>query len=108
MQRKRLTLKKKLIENIGKPKGLWKGLKSLGLKLERSISNINCLENDKSVNFDVKDIAKDFSAYFSNLAENFVSRLLSPSNKYGVLSVTQYYSHLELIKKFDLLPTEKD
>ena len=58
-------------------------VKSLGLKFERSISIINCLENDKSANFDVKDIAKDFSAYFSNLAKNLVRKLPNPSNKYG-------------------------
>ena len=58
-------------------------LKSLGLKFERSISIINCLENDKSANFDVKDIAKDFSVYFSNLAKNLVRKLPNPSNKYG-------------------------
>ena len=78
------------------------------MKFESSISNINCLENDKSVNFDVKDIAEDFSAYFLNLAKNLVSKLPNPSNKYGVLSVAQYYSHLGLTKKFELLPTEKD
>ena len=77
------------------------------VKFESSISNINCLENNKSVNFDVKDIAKDFSAYFSNLAENLVSKLANPSNKYGVLSVAQYYSHLGLTKKFNLLPTKR-
>ena len=72
------------------------------------IANINYLENNKSVNFDVKDIAKDFSAYFSHLAENLVSKLPNPSNKYGVLSAAQYYSHLGLTKKLELLPTEKD
>ena len=74
------------------------------------ISNVNCLENEKSlkmINFDVNDIAKDFSAYFSNLAENLVSKLPNCSNKDGVLSVAQSYSHLGLTKKFDLLPTEK-
>ena len=70
--------------------------------------NIIFLENDKSANFDVKDIAKDFSVYSYNLAENLVSKLSNPSNKYGVLSVAQHYSHSGLIKKFDLLPTEKD
>ena len=45
---------------------------------------------------------------FSNLAEDLVSKLPNPSNKYGVLSVAQYYSHLGLTKQFDLLPTEKD
>ena len=89
----------KLTENIEKPKELWKSLKSLGLKYERSISNINCLENDKSTSFDVKVIAKDFSVYFSNLAENLVVKLPNPSyNKYGVLSVAQYHRHLGLTK----------
>ena len=97
-----------LTENIGKPKELWKSLKSSGLKFECSISNINCLENDKSANFFVKEIAKDFSVYFSNLAENLMGKLPNPSNKYGVISVAQYYSYLGLTKKFDSLPTEKD
>ena len=105
--KKKAYFESKLTENIGNPKKLWKRLKSLGLKFERSISNINCLENDKSANFDVKDIAKGFSAYFSNLAENLVRQLPNPSNKYGALSVAQYYSHLGLTKKFDLLPPEK-
>ena len=105
--KKKAYFESKLTENIGKPKELWNCLKSLGLKFESSISNINCLENNKSVNFDVKDIAKDFSAYFSNLAENLVSKLANPSNKYGLLSVAQYYSHLGLTKKFELLPAEK-
>ena len=77
----------KITENIGKPKELWRSLKSLGLNFERSISNISCLKNEKSVNFDVKDIAKDLSAYFSNLAENVVSKLRNPSNKYCLFSV---------------------
>ena len=55
-----------MTENIWKPKELWKCLKSLGLKFESFISNINCLENDKSANFDVKEIANDSSAYFWN------------------------------------------
>ena len=54
---------------------------------KRSVSNINCLENDKFTNFVVKDIAKVFSAYVSNLTANFMSKLPNPSNKYGVLSV---------------------
>ena len=37
-----------------------------------------------------------------------MSKLPNPSNKYGLVSVAQYYSHLGLTKKFDLLPTEKD
>ena len=91
-RKKKNYFKSKLTDNIGKPKELQKSLKSLDLEFKRPISNINCLENDKSANFDVKDTAKDFSAYFSNLAQNLVSKLPNPSNKYGVLSVAQYYS----------------
>ena len=105
---KKAYFESKLTESIEKPKELWKSSKSLGLKFERSISNINCLENDKSTNFDVKDIAKNFSAYFSHLVENLMDKLSNPPNKYGVLSLAQYYSHLGLTKKFDILPTEKD
>ena len=108
LTKKKAYFEGKLTENIGKPQELWNCLKSLGLKFESSFSNINCLENDKSVNFDVKDIGKDFSAYFSNLAKNLVSKLPNPSNKYGVLPVAQYYIHFGLTKKFELLPTEKD
>ena len=71
------------------------------------MSNTNCLKNDECANFDVTDITKDFSSYFLNLAENLLSKFPNPSNKYGVLSVAQYISHLRLTKKFDLLPTKK-
>ena len=37
-----------------------------------------------------------------------MSKLPNPSNKYGVLSVAQYYSHLGLTKKFDLTTNKKD
>lgn len=86
----------------------WKSKKFLGLKYESFISNIYCLENDESANFDVQNIAEDFSVYFSNLAENLVSQIPNTSNKYGVISVAQYYCHLGLTKKFGLIPTEKD
>ena len=42
------------------------------------------------------------------MAENLRSKLSNPSNKISALSVAQYYSHLGLTKKFDLLPKEKD
>ena len=42
------------------------------------------------------------------MVENLVSKLPNLSNKYGVLSVAQCYSHLGLTKEFDLLSTQKD
>ena len=44
---------------------------------------------------------------FSTLAENIVSKLFNPSNKYGALSVAQYYSHLELTRKFGFTTSRK-
>ena len=85
--KKKAYFEKKLTENIGKPKELWKSLKVLSLKFERYISSINCLENDKPANFDVKDMVKNVSPYISNLAENLVSK--NPSNWYRVLSAAQ-------------------
>ena len=42
--KKNAYFESKLTENFGKSKELWKCLKSLGLKIERSISNVNCLK----------------------------------------------------------------
>ena len=67
-KKQKTYFERKLSENIGKPKELCTSLKSLSLKFKRSFSNINCLQNNKSANFDIKDIADNYSAYFSNLA----------------------------------------
>ena len=57
---------------------------------------------------EAKNEVQDFSIYFSSLAEDLVKKLSNTSNKYAVLSVAQYYSHLGLPKNFGLLPTEKN
>ena len=85
--KKKAYFERKLTEKIDKPKELWTDLKFLVLKFERSITNINCLENEKSTNFNAKDIADNFWIYFSNLAKSLASKLPNPSSKYGVLSV---------------------
>lgn len=94
--------------NPDQRKKLWKNPQFLGLKVENANFNIICLENNKSLNFDVKVVAKDFSIYFSNLAENRVSKLFNLSNKQGLLSVARYCGDLQINKKLDLLPTGKD
>ena len=64
--KKKAYFESKLTGKIEKPEEFWKSLKSL-VKFERCISKNNCLEIDKSPNFDLKDIAKDFSVYFFKL-----------------------------------------
>ena len=84
-----------------------RSLKLLDRKCERSLFNTNCLENHKSTNFDVKDIAYYFCAYFSNLVENPVRKLPNLSSQYRLVWVAQYI-HLRLTNKFDLLAVEKE
>ena len=72
--------KTRLTENISKPKELQKSLNSLGLNFEKSVSSKNCLENDTSPNFDIKDIAGDFSLYVSISTDNLLNKLSNPSN----------------------------
>ena len=57
---------------------------------------------------DAKDIIDNYSTYFSNLSEIFVSKLSNPSKKYGLVSVAQYYSHSGLTKKFIYNQQEKN
>ena len=45
--KKRAYIERKLTENVGMRKEQGKNQKSLGLKMNPSISNINYLENDK-------------------------------------------------------------
>ena len=67
--------RKKKKKNIGKPKQLWKALKSLGLPCKKgSISNI-CLKKDDKTSFDDKANANIFKEFFCNLASDLVAKL---------------------------------
>ena len=71
----------KLNDNIGKPKELWKSLKSLGLPSTESSSATICLEKDGILSFDPKTNAEIFKDFYSNLANNLVEKLLIPPPK---------------------------
>ena len=64
----------KLKENIGKPKDLWKCLKSLGLSSGKDSSSKICLNNNGNPCFDDKTNAETFKAFFSNLASDLVKK----------------------------------
>ena len=68
----------KLNDNIGKPKELWKSLKSLGLPSKKSSSATICLEKDGILSFDPKTNAEIFKDFYSNLANNLVKKLPTP------------------------------
>ena len=69
---------RKLNNNIGKPKELWKSLKSLGLPSKESSSAMICLEKDGILSFDPKTNAEIFKDFYSNLSNNLVKKLPLP------------------------------
>ena len=89
----------KLNENIGKPKELWKSLKSLGLPSKKSSCSTICLEKDRILSFDPKANAEIFKDFYSNLANDLVKKLPNPPNKYGKDAVKKYYENLNLVGK---------
>ena len=93
--------KTKLKENIGKPKELWKALKSLGLPSKKSSSFNICPEKDNKIHFDDKTNSNTFKEFYCNLASDLVNKLPPPSRKFGMNSVRNYYKHI-----LDLLPNK--
>ena len=68
-------MKKKLSESIGKPKDLWKALKSLGLPNKVSSCEVSALKINNTVEHDANSTLEDFKNYYSTLAENLVNIL---------------------------------
>ena len=96
----------KLNQNIGKPKELWKSLKSLGLPSKQQSSSTICLEKDGILSFDHKANAEIFKDFYSNLASDLVKKLPNPPNKFGTGTVREYYKNLNLEEKsFAFEPT---
>ena len=96
----------KLNQNIGKPKELWKSLKSLGLPSKQQSSSTICLEKDGILSFDHKANAEIFKDFYSNLASDLVKKLPNPPNKIGTGTVREYYKNLNLEEKsFAFEPT---
>ena len=67
----------KLNDNIGKPKELWKSLKSIGLPSKKSSSTTICLEKDGILSFDPKTNPEIFKDFYSNFTNNLVKQLNS-------------------------------
>ena len=85
---------KKLEENIGEPKELWKNLTKLGLpKTKTPPSNI-CLKENNGLSFCSLSIANNFKEPFSNLAQNVTEKSSTASNKFDINSVREFYKPL--------------
>ena len=92
--KKKNFILEELNSNIGKPKELWKSLKSLGLPTKSdTLSNI-CLEKDNNLSFDSKTNAEIFKDIFSKLANDLVEKLPASTNRFGIDSIISYYKNL--------------
>ena len=81
----------KLNENIGKPKDLWKCLKSLGLSSGNNSPSKICLNHKGKPSFNDKTNAEIFKDFFSILASDLVKKL-NPS-PHRLDSMRKYYQH---------------
>ena len=90
-QRKKEFYETKLTENIGKPKELWKTLKTMGLSSKKGSLTKICLEKDSITNFDDKKNANIFRNFYNSLADDLLSNLPPAPMRFGLPSVHQYY-----------------
>ena len=79
--------KKKLAKFIGKPKDLWKALKSLGLPKKVSFCEVKALKINNTVEHNVNSVLEGFKRYYSTLVENAVKVFPKPPNKYSINTV---------------------
>ena len=77
----------------GKPKDLWKALKSLGLPNKISSCEVSALKINNTVEHDANSILEDFKKYYSTLAENVVNMFPNAPKKYLINTVIKYYEH---------------
>ena len=90
--KKKTLFEEKLKANVGKPKELWKALKSLGLPSKKTASTNICLKDKTEVTFDSSSISEIFKSSYSTLTSNLVKQLPPPKNRFDLKSVEKYYS----------------
>ena len=95
-------LENKLTESNGRPKDLWKALRSLGLPSKTSSWEVNALKINSKVEHDFNSFLEGFRNYYSTLAENLVKMLPKPTNKYSINSIIKYCEHMILGDYFHL------
>ena len=83
----------KLKECIGKPKDLWKTIKSLGL-----LDKYGAFAENQIVKHDTKSILKAFKSFYSNLAGNLLSKPPKLPNRYTINFVSDYCKKLSLFE----------
>ena len=101
-KKKKEFFETKLKECIGKPKDLWKAIKSLGLPNKSGGCIVGALAENQIVKHDTKSILKTFRSFYSNLAGNLSAKLPKSANRYTIKFGSDYYETLSLSEKFKL------
>ena len=99
MQKSISYKKKRFLENrlddfIGKPKELWKVLKSLGLFSKTSVCGTTALKVKNTTIFETKSTLNVFKNYYSTLADNLLKKLPTPFNRYTINSRDNFFSRV--------------
>ena len=102
-KRKKESFENKLKECIGKPKDLWKAIKSLGLPNKSGGCIVGALAENQIVKHDTKSILKTFKSFYSNLAEDLLTKLPKSPNQYTIKFVSHYYEKRSLSENFELV-----
>ena len=87
---------------IGKPKDLWKPIKSLGLPNKSGGCVVGALAENQIVKHDTNSILKKFKSFYSNLAGDLLGKLPQSPNRYTIKFVSDFYEKLSLSENFKL------
>ena len=93
---------------IGKPKDLWKAIKSLRLPNKFGGCIVSALAENQILKHDTNSILKTFKIFYSNLARNLLAKLPKPPNRYTINFVSYYYKKPLLSENFKLDSTTQD
>ena len=100
----------KLKENIGKPKELWKTLKTLGLPSKKAPPTKICLKTNDTISFDDATNASIFKNFYSSLADNLVSKLPTAPKRFDISLLKTFYEKNAKLpsSKFKLAQVSKE
>ena len=97
-KKKKEFFENKLKECIGKPKDLWKAIKSLGLPNKSGRCIVGAFTENQVVKHDTKSILKIFKSFYSDLAGNLLAKLPKSPNRYTIKFVSDYYKNFHYLK----------
>ena len=100
--KKKDYFKNKLNECIGKPKQLWKALKSLGLPNKTSSCEVKALKVSKTVQHGTKLVIGGFKDYHTNLSGNLLKKVPKRPNKFTLNTIFQHYKDIIQSNSFNL------